>query len=330
MRKTHLIVIILAMVLSCKRDPPQNYVTTFPTTPVNMGATINSQYNDYNSASPCRGDNTEMLFFSSNRNSHGGNFDIILKDLSILSCGGGSLSVSGGDDPVIASDYSLCLTSINTNDNQLGPYFLVGSVNNYTTSLLYATDSGGNLNINFVRDAFAAVPNIKAISYLNSTKDDAYPSISKTGSCIYFCSNRQNDFDIYKTFLNTSNSLLQNLSDTTAKTILKDTILSSVGYDDKCPFVIGNTMVFTSNRLGGFGGFDLYYSIYTNGKWGTPVNFGSAINTSADEYRPIVLQINGFNNNFMIFSSNRSGGLGGFDLYYVGITNMINWSTPTE
>ena len=29
-----------------------------------------------------------------------------------------------------------------------------------------------------------------------------------------------------------------------------------------------------------------------------------------------------FNNDFMIFSSNRPGGLGGFDLYYVGIPDI--------
>jgi hypothetical protein len=82
---------------------------------------------------------------------------------------------------------------------------------------------------------------------------------------------------------------------------------------------MGNTIVFTSNRPGGYGGFDLYYSVYSNGQWGKPVNFGNKINTAYDEYRPIATSIDGFDNNFMIFSSNRPGGKGGFDLYYVGI-----------
>jgi len=33
-------------------------------------------------------------------------------------------------------------------------------------------------------------------------------------------------------------------------------------------------MVFASDRAGGFGGFDLYYSRLQNGKWSAPVNFG--------------------------------------------------------
>lgn len=39
-----------------------------------------------------------------------------------------------------------------------------------------------------------------------------------------------------------------------------------------------------------------------------------------DEYRPIVRSDKWkFDNNMMIFSSNRPGGKGGFDLYFVGI-----------
>ena len=42
-----------------------------------------------------------------------------------------------------------------------------------------------------------------------------------------------------------------------------------------------------------------------------------------DEYRPIIRpQEWGFTNDLMIFSSNRPEGLGGFDLYYVGIDKL--------
>ena len=126
-----------------------------------------------------------------------------------------------------------------------------------------------------------------------------------------------------------SGALLQALSDSSPKTVLKDTVLSSQN-DDKCPFILGNMLVFTSDRPGGYGGFDLYYSLYSNGLWSSPVNFGSKINSTYDEYRPIVKIVNGFKNNFMIFSSNRPGGLGGYDLYYVGIENIINWNETME
>jgi hypothetical protein len=80
-------------------------------------------------------------------------------------------------------------------------------------------------------------------------------------------------------------------------------------------------MVFVSDRPGGFGGFDLYYSTFDGSAWSDPVNFGEKINTEYDEYRPIILETDRrfFMNDFMIFSSNRPGGMGGFDLYYAGL-----------
>ena len=54
-------------------------------------------------------------------------------------------------------------------------------------------------------------------------------------------------------------------------------------FDDKCPFIFNDFMVFASNRQGGYGGYDLYYSIWNNGKWSLPLNFGNRINTRYDE-----------------------------------------------
>jgi hypothetical protein len=85
----------------------------------------------------------------------------------------------------------------------------------------------------------------------------------------------------------------------------------------------GNILVFSSNRPGGYGGFDLYFCIYQNGVWSNPVNFGEKINTPYDEYRPITHYEYSYDNNLLVFSSNRPGGLGGFDLYYVGIPKSI-------
>jgi hypothetical protein len=93
--------------------------------------------------------------------------------------------------------------------------------------------------------------------------------------------------------------------------------------DDKCPCVNGKLLVFVSDRPGGLGGFDLYYSQYIKGEWSEPMNFGDEINTEYDEYRPLTQYRRGYDNTLMIFSSNRPGGKGGFDLYYVGIDQEI-------
>jgi hypothetical protein len=89
--------------------------------------------------------------------------------------------------------------------------------------------------------------------------------------------------------------------------------------NDKCPYLYKGLMVFASDRVGGLGGYDLYYSELKNGKFSSPKNFGPGINTSSDEYRPVIGSVQDFTNMYMIFSSNRPGGKGGFDLYLTGL-----------
>lgn len=48
------------------------------------------------------------------------------------------------------------------------------------------------------------------------------------------------------------------------------------------------------------------------------LNFNVKISVNVRNYF-LLKMLTGFTNNFMIFSSNCAGGMGGFDLYYVGI-----------
>lgn len=72
----------------------------------------------------------------------------------------------------------------------------------------------------------------------------------------------------------------------------------------------GKRLLFASDRPGGFGGFDLYYAEYSDGKWSKPINLGKEVNSKSDEIFP-----NWGDNNLITFSSNRPGGQGGLDLY---------------
>jgi tetratricopeptide (TPR) repeat protein len=71
----------------------------------------------------------------------------------------------------------------------------------------------------------------------------------------------------------------------------------------------GDTLYFVSDMPSGFGGFDLYYSIYRNNSWSPPVNLGDLVNTAGDELFPYS------DNGKFYFSSNGRAGLGGLDLY---------------
>ena len=57
-----------------------------------------------------------------------------------------------------------------------------------------------------------------------------------------------------------------------------------------------------------------------NGAWSSPVNLGPDVNSAADEFRPRLWIHNDFTNDLLMFSSDRDGGKGGFDLYFIGYT----------
>lgn len=305
---------------------------TISETPVNL-ADINSEYDDYNSDLHMIAGEMPLIF-STNRQSRGSDFDFIYyylvmrRDLETGRYYIGEIDFKNSDAYSSSLHLLNALAHANTTGyDQLGPYTFFEGRDRFPYSrkciFLYSDNTSGNQDIKFMENLGGNnYSDPLPVAFLKSAHDDAYPSVNADSSAIYFCSDREGTFDIYRADIDNKISFYNNIKGTSAKSIAKETELNSAA-DDKCPFVNGNLMVFTSNRAGGFGGYDLYYCRFSNGKWSEPMNFGSKINTSADEYRPVTLQLWQFTNDFMIFSSNRSGGKGGFDLYYVGIPKMI-------
>ncbi|MEQ1585813.1 MAG: OmpA family protein [Cyclobacteriaceae bacterium] len=135
----------------------------------------------------------------------------------------------------------------------------------------------------------------------------------------------------------------------------------------------GDTLLFASNRPGGFGKFDIWMSINSgNENWGPAMNCGSTINTKLNELAPAFTNFShvfflasdghqsyggldlymvkmmsdgsrglynldypfnssrddcfvSFSQKSMYFSSNREGGVGGFDIYSVAIPSVISF-----
>lgn len=326
---------LLLMLTSCEFIERYKYNTgTFPDQPVNFSS-INSECDDYNSASPSVG-YFFPLCFSSTRNSQGVNFDIVYKFLKVnLNRQNGDLYIGEDTDGEWGefsgryANINNAVLKINTPYNEFGPSIILDLKNGYRSdgnilfTFLYSNNASGNQDIRYVDnlDDYSVITEPRPITWLNSPKDDAYPALTPDSSAIYFCSDRDGNFDIFRASLDMNKSIRQNLKDSGSKPITKEIVLSSDA-NDKCPFIMDSLMVFSSDRAGGYGGFDLYYSKFRKGKWSVPVNFGEKINTPFDEYRPIVKFFWDFTNDFMIFSSNRPGGKGGFDLYYVGIDKM--------
>lgn len=89
----------------------------------------------------------------------------------------------------------------------------------------------------------------------------------------------------------------------------------------------GNLLFFASNRPGGLGGMDLWYSVRTaNGKWSAPKNPGKVINTAGDEMSPFIH----FDGKTLYFSSSGHPGMGGFDLYLSRMREDSTFSMPVN
>ncbi|MFK7906888.1 MAG: tetratricopeptide repeat protein [Chitinophagales bacterium] len=84
----------------------------------------------------------------------------------------------------------------------------------------------------------------------------------------------------------------------------------------------GHTLYFSSDMSGGYGGKDLYKSMYENGTWTKPRNLGNTINTEGDEINPFA-QPNGA----LYYASNGLGGFGGFDVFGATPISATKWKT---
>ena len=330
----------------------------FSNVPTNF-TDVNSVYDDYNSALPIIWHN-QYLCFSSNRKSAGQNFDIIGDNLNIVwDMETGVLTVDSSNPHYDISYIDSLQNMINTPANEFGPlavnywtakndgsgqsvkYDLFSYSSNYDSDdynskfVYYKSDGFGNgdgtyhgpISIKLIN----SMQNAQYISFLNNnTNLPPYGEpIPSSFTNVIFNADTGGITNIYSAELPANEDFINMLGSDTVLSPKLITELSSQ-YNDKCPFVNDHIIVFASNRPGGYGGYDLYYSKFVNGEWLEPINFGAEINSSYDEFRPVTIQVIDFDNDLMIFSSNRPGGKGGFDLYYVGLPTKINQNVFVE
>ncbi len=82
-------------------------------------------------------------------------------------------------------------------------------------------------------------------------------------------------------------------------------------------------LYFASTKAGGSGNADLYFSKFENGNYAMNQNLGTEINTAHNEWDPYVSP----DGKYMIFKSDRPGGLGGMDMY-ITLKKNGKWTTP--
>jgi outer membrane protein OmpA-like peptidoglycan-associated protein len=270
---------------------------SLPVFVVNAGPLVNSYYDDYSAIEMMHP--TQSLYFTSRRPKDGeanmASHDVFRERI------------------LVSSDYSAGQASEARESGLTSRrHISVSGFDSNTNELLYYS---GNKNRNSVIYRVVVTPNgslrhqkLKGrINKGNST--EGVVSFAANGDA-YFISNRSGgvgDADIWyaqkkpkgKGFYKPVN--LRNLN---------------TPLEEKCVYVTadGNTLYFSSNGLPGMGGFDVYRSDrLPDGTWSDPINMGYPINGPGDDlfYRPTS------DANIALLSSQRSGGFGGLDVYYL-------------
>jgi len=175
---------------------------------------------------------------------------------------------------------------------------------------------GGHANADFT---FGDPTNMGPI--VNSSSTDWPPSISADGLSLFFDSTRSGgygSFDIYVATRETTGE------DWGTPVNLGPTVNSSAWDGGPSISADGLFLFFNSYRPGGFGNGDMWVTTRASvsDPWGTPLNLGPTVNTSAWE-APSSTSADG---STLFFGSNRPGGVGGDDMWQVSIIPIVDFN----
>jgi outer membrane protein OmpA-like peptidoglycan-associated protein len=155
---------------------------------------------------------------------------------------------------------------------------------------------------------------------LNSTQHDVLLDFNPDGSEMYFMKTR--DLKIGEMFADTFT--LDRATNHLPTKISGHPFNPSLG--DKDLSIFSDSLVFfASDRLKGFGGFDIYYSYFSDSSWSEPINIGEGINSKFNDLSPALTK----NGKSMYFISDRLQGFGGYDIFKSSYQQNNNiWTIP--
>ena len=141
--------------------------------------------------------------------------------------------------------------------------------------------------------------------------------LSKDGTVLYFSIKENDNSDIYYSTFN-------GITWSPAKKLNNNI---NTKYWESHAFLSedGASLIFASDRPGGFGGLDLYISTKVNNEWGPAINLGPNINTPFNEDRPFFTN----NDKTLTFCSQGHDSMGGYDIFRSDKSNG-NWGKPVN
>lgn len=157
--------------------------------------------------------------------------------------------------------------------------------------------------------------NITNFKEINSPAHEGSACFSENGKEVYFTKTLKGKRDKKTNSVLSSLQIYYSRMDSTGKWSAPKSAFAfnsndySVGHPSLSPK--GDTIYFMSDKPGGYGKTDIYYSVkQTNGEWGNPVNAGKEINTFGYELFPYISA-----NAELYFSSNAHPGMGQLDIF---------------
>lgn len=324
-----LMLVSVAIITSCNFIvcKGENYCILKPGTHNLWG--LNCERNDYNSAGPMTYTTGLEIIYATEYNKFGfdNGYDIYRGRIEFelpRESGENYLSGYRGEE----------LTFLNTLAQERGPIKIYSSY--YDQDLYLVSTNRGETNdvtgdYNILGTCRNKYNKVKTFNFGGNTDEhnELYLCIDEANNALYFCSDKDGDFNIYSYNYedNDNDDWIAILSSDDIKTKATPIAAINTSANEECPYVYGDYLFFISNRADGFGGTDIYYSKKDDkGNFGTPINLGENVNTEYNEYRVSCYffdkeidpqtpwQSDGFPD-FVIFSSDRPGGLGGYDLY---------------
>ncbi len=162
---------------------------------------------------------------------------------------------------------------------------------------------------------------INAGAPLNTNQNEGAQSISSNGSYMYFTACDRS------VGLGSCDLYFSSFTDGkwTEPSNLRHPVNTSAWESQPSISADGKTLFFSSNRPGGYGGKDLWFSTLSdNNTWSVPLNMGETINTNGDEMSPFIH----FDGRTLYFASDGRVGMGGFDIYISRMKDDSTWNEP--
>jgi hypothetical protein len=159
-----------------------------------------------------------------------------------------------------------------------------------------------------------------ALDSINTIAHDAAISLSHDGQILFIYRDNGDDHgDIYQSHL---------IGESFTKPVKLKGLVNSYSWDGHCSLSPdGQTLFFSSERSGGYGGRDIYKAtLLPDSTWGNVVNLGDSVNTPYDDDAPFI-HPDGIT---LYFSSKGRTSMGGYDIFQSTMSEIDSSFKRTE